>query len=341
MHLIASLARIRFGAGARRSLPEELGLAGVRRPMVVTDRGVVAAGLIGQIENTGPGAVPVFDNCRENPTEAAARAGARFLRDHRRDGVIGVGGGSSIDLARGGGAAGDASGGRRHGTARRRCEGMARPEDGRADRGGRPLLRPAGHRASCAVRASRHGRACARSDGRPGRERGRPDTRERMRREQHRLRHQPDGRAAEQRARPVRAGRAERVRPARRAEADGRIGERAGAVALLDLRRMQPSTPHRGLFHRAARIGDAKLPGRMARDPARDSGRLVEKRAEPDGEPEQHVIRTPGAGQRAIGIVEADMPRGLLRARFAAIPAMAPLLFGGRERDRHPLSRNA
>ena len=63
--------------------------------------------------------------------------------------------------------------------------------------------------------------------------------------------------------------------------------------------------------------------------------------AELDGEPEPHVIPTLGADQLAIGIVEVEMPRELLRARFAGIPAIPPFLFDGQERDRHPLSRDA
>ncbi len=110
---------------------------------------------------------------------------------------------------------------------------------------------------------------------------------------------------------------------------------------------MQPSTPGRGVLGQAARIGDAKLLGQMACDPARNSSRLIQKRAEEtngaelDGEPEPHVIPTLGAGQLAIGIVEVKVPCELLRARFAGIPAIAPFLLGGQERDRHPLSRVA
>ena len=83
----------------------------------------------------------------------------------------------------------------------------------------------------------------------------------------------------------------------------------------------------------------------MACDPARDSGRLIQKRAEEangaelDGEPEPHVSPTLGAGQLAMCIVEVEMPRELLCARFSGIPAIAPFLFGGQKRDRHPLSR--
>ena len=100
MHLITYLTRVQFGAGALGLLRDELALAGVTRPMIVTDRGVVAAGLIERVEAAGLGPVPVFDACPENPTEAAARAGLAFLREHDADGVVGVGGGSPIDLAK-------------------------------------------------------------------------------------------------------------------------------------------------------------------------------------------------------------------------------------------------
>ena len=119
------------------------------------------------------------------------------------------------------------------------------------------------------------------------------------------------------------------------------------AVALLDLRRMQPSTPGCGVLSKATRIGDAKLLGQMVRDPAWDSGRLVQERAEEtngaelDGEPEPHVIPALGTSQLAVGIVEVEMPCELVRARLAGIPAVSPFLLGGRERDRHPLSRDA
>ena len=99
-HLITFLTRIQFGAGARHLLRAELALAGVTRPMIVTDAGVVAAGLVERIQAAGLGPVPVFDGCPENPTEAAVEAGLAFLRAHGCDGIVGVGGGSPIDLAK-------------------------------------------------------------------------------------------------------------------------------------------------------------------------------------------------------------------------------------------------
>jgi hypothetical protein len=85
----------------------------------------------------------------------------------------------------------------------------------------------------------------------------------------------------------------------------------------------------------------------MVRDTARDSGRLIQERAqethraELDGKPEPHVIPTLGASQLAIGVVEVEVPCELVRARFAGIPAISPFLLGCQERDWHPLSREA
>ena len=75
--------------------------------------------------------------------------------------------------------------------------------------------------------------------------------------------------------------------------------------------------------------------------------RLIQERAQKadraklDDEPEPHVIPTLGASQLAIGVVEVEVPCKLLRAWFTGIPVIAPFLFGGQERDRRPLSRNA
>jgi hypothetical protein len=82
----------------------------------------------------------------------------------------------------------------------------------------------------------------------------------------------------------------------------------------------------------------------MFRYTARNIRRLIQEsakkthRAELDGESEPHVIPTLGASQLAIGVVEVEVPRELVRVRFAGIPAISPFLFGGQERDWHPVS---
>jgi 4-hydroxybutyrate dehydrogenase len=63
------LPRTLFGAGAVSSLASELDALGVRRPLLVTDRGVVAAGIAAKtVTACGEAAsVVMFDNVTENP----------------------------------------------------------------------------------------------------------------------------------------------------------------------------------------------------------------------------------------------------------------------------------
>ena len=70
--------------------------------MIVTDLGVRAAGVLDQaLAALGALAHAVFDQTPSNPTEAAVRAAVEVYKAHGCDGLIAVGGGSSIDLAKG------------------------------------------------------------------------------------------------------------------------------------------------------------------------------------------------------------------------------------------------
>ncbi|WP_298952344.1 iron-containing alcohol dehydrogenase [uncultured Methylobacterium sp.] len=102
MGLITYLTRIQFGRGSLRLLPEELALLGVSRPLVVTDRGIVAAGLVARLLDAAglPDATAVFDATPENPTEAAVLAARDRYREAGCDGVVALGGGSPLDLAK-------------------------------------------------------------------------------------------------------------------------------------------------------------------------------------------------------------------------------------------------
>lgn len=93
---------VRFDHGARSALPDELGRAGITRPLFVTDKGVIAAGVFAQAVEALPGAdgFPVFSDVPPNPTEAAAVAGAAVYRQHQCDGIVGIGGGAALDLAK-------------------------------------------------------------------------------------------------------------------------------------------------------------------------------------------------------------------------------------------------
>lgn len=91
--------RILLGEGARRLLPIELARLGVSRPLVVTDPGIVAAGLVAEV--AGPlGGAAVFSAVEANPTEPNVLAGLAVYHDQGCDGVVGLGGGSALDAAK-------------------------------------------------------------------------------------------------------------------------------------------------------------------------------------------------------------------------------------------------
>jgi alcohol dehydrogenase class IV len=101
--LINYMTRIRFGYGSLEALREEVASAGIVRPLIVTDKGVVGAGLLERVlaQLADRGAATVFDATPPNPNEAAVLAAAQAFRDADCDGVVAIGGGSPIDLAKG------------------------------------------------------------------------------------------------------------------------------------------------------------------------------------------------------------------------------------------------
>jgi alcohol dehydrogenase class IV len=96
------VTQIEIDAGAVRLLPQECERIGIARPMVVTDAGVRAAGVLDQALAPLAGRAPVvFDGTPGNPTESAVRRATALFLEGDCDGLIAVGGGSSIDLAKG------------------------------------------------------------------------------------------------------------------------------------------------------------------------------------------------------------------------------------------------
>ncbi len=103
MALINYITTVRLDFGAVSHLAEDCAMAGITRPMVVTDKGVVAAGLLDRaIAFLPKGFVQaVYDNTPGNPTEEAVEEAVVLYRAHGCDGMIAIGGGSPMDLAKG------------------------------------------------------------------------------------------------------------------------------------------------------------------------------------------------------------------------------------------------
>jgi len=102
MAFIYYVTQVQLDFGAVKLLPQECERTGMKRPLVVTDAGVHAAGVLDQAL-AALGSVPhaVFDQTPSNPTEAAVRLATALYQREGCDGLIAVGGGSSIDLAKG------------------------------------------------------------------------------------------------------------------------------------------------------------------------------------------------------------------------------------------------
>ena len=124
MARIAYLTAIDFGPGEIAGLSEAVAQIGMARPLLISDEGIAAAGLLDRAWPMIGG--PVFLGTPPNPTEdASARRRLGSSAAEGCDGIVAVGGGSPIDLGQGGSAARDASGAARDGT-RRSTAGMPR-----------------------------------------------------------------------------------------------------------------------------------------------------------------------------------------------------------------------
>src|SRR5207237_9966270 len=90
--------------GALSALGQETAALSVKRPLVVTDQGIVKAGLLDEALKPlrAAGLDPVsYDQVRANPGIALVDAGASYYKREHCDGLVAIGGGSSIDAAKG------------------------------------------------------------------------------------------------------------------------------------------------------------------------------------------------------------------------------------------------
>ena len=102
MSFINYVTQIQIDFGALQLLKAECERVGISHPLIVTDAGVKAVGILDKALAALPGfKVSVFDQTPSNPTEAAVRAAAAIYKQDGCDGLIALGGGSSIDCAKG------------------------------------------------------------------------------------------------------------------------------------------------------------------------------------------------------------------------------------------------
>jgi len=94
---------IHFGPGVRSQLKDCLKAQGLKRPLIVTDRGVAALPFLKEIQAdlTQSGLeVGTFSEIWGNPVESQVKAGVQAYGDHQADSIVGLGGGAALDVAK-------------------------------------------------------------------------------------------------------------------------------------------------------------------------------------------------------------------------------------------------
>lgn len=99
-----SRTRVIFGVSTLDTLGEAAKHEGAKRVLLVTDPGIVRAGHVERAQRSLEQAgveVFVFDGVEENPSTDHVTSGVEFARQHKIDFIVGLGGGSSMDCAKG------------------------------------------------------------------------------------------------------------------------------------------------------------------------------------------------------------------------------------------------
>ncbi|QDT92850.1 iron-containing alcohol dehydrogenase [Gimesia algae] len=100
----APRTRIVFGSGSLNRLGELAVAEEAKRVLLVTDKGLAAAGhearAVASLQDSGID-ITIFDDVHANPTTKDVERGLQVARQHEIDLIVGLGGGSSMDCAKG------------------------------------------------------------------------------------------------------------------------------------------------------------------------------------------------------------------------------------------------
>ncbi len=104
IHSFFSPNKILFGIGSSKEIGKETKALGGTKALIITDPGVVNSGLIDPLRSNLEEAglkVFLFDRVEPEPTADIVDEGVQYIKETGTDIVIGVGGGSSLDVAKG------------------------------------------------------------------------------------------------------------------------------------------------------------------------------------------------------------------------------------------------
>ncbi len=103
MHRFGFPTTIYFGAGVRKEIGEFLKSKKIKRPLIVTDKGVGQLPICRDVEKLLSEAgiqTSTFSGAWGNPVKSQVEAGAVAYRKHSADAIIGMGGGAALDVAK-------------------------------------------------------------------------------------------------------------------------------------------------------------------------------------------------------------------------------------------------
>jgi len=94
---------LKFGPGATSEVGYDLQRLGVRRPLLITDRGLMRTGLadrVCRVLREADLAADLYDDVHVEPTDVSWEAISEYVRGRDYDGFVALGGGSAIDSAK-------------------------------------------------------------------------------------------------------------------------------------------------------------------------------------------------------------------------------------------------
>ncbi len=103
IRLLQTTPRIIIGPGSLGRIGEEVKRLGASRVMIVTDRGLVETGIVARVEElirSIPASVNRFDAVEADPRYEIAAQAADIAKESGADLILGIGGGSSLDIAK-------------------------------------------------------------------------------------------------------------------------------------------------------------------------------------------------------------------------------------------------
>ena len=102
MAILTFMNQTIFDHGASDQLAKVLKQHGITRPLLCTDRGLVEIGMVTELVSRLGNETPttIYDGTPANPTQEAVEEAAAMYKESGCDGVVALGGGSSMDLAK-------------------------------------------------------------------------------------------------------------------------------------------------------------------------------------------------------------------------------------------------